>query len=394
MNRLVLVGNGFDLAHGMPTRYNDFLLGYLKRAFNSSGQGSLYQDRLMMVTSHDFQSQVSGLFDGLNTTDDLIEHCYKNGFLNALMNNKGIQIGSITIKPLIQVYIRSDFFRILLSKCNVNNWVEIENEYYLQLKKILKLGNKGNVPKELEELNTSMHGIIEALKVYLSELDCVGKNMDFTKIFEGDIVLDEMPLLKQEFSILPKETLILNFNYTSTVERYISDLKNVELVKVKINNIHGTLNDIGNPMIFGFGDEIDEDYQLLEKAKTKGFFKFIKSFWYFRTENYHNLIRFIESEEFQVVVLGHSCGLSDRTMLNLIFEHKNCKGIKIYYYANEQGDNFNELTEEISRHFSNKAALRAKVLPKPLCVPMPQINVKQLEGANIELEAADEIEPS
>lgn len=28
MNRLVLIGNGFDLAHGLPTRYEDFINWY------------------------------------------------------------------------------------------------------------------------------------------------------------------------------------------------------------------------------------------------------------------------------------------------------------------------------------------------------------------------------
>ena len=28
MNRIILIGNGFDLAHGLPTRYEDFLNWY------------------------------------------------------------------------------------------------------------------------------------------------------------------------------------------------------------------------------------------------------------------------------------------------------------------------------------------------------------------------------
>jgi len=28
MNRIVLIGNGFDLAHGLPTRYEDFIKDY------------------------------------------------------------------------------------------------------------------------------------------------------------------------------------------------------------------------------------------------------------------------------------------------------------------------------------------------------------------------------
>lgn len=28
MNRIILIGNGFDLAHGLPTRYEDFINDY------------------------------------------------------------------------------------------------------------------------------------------------------------------------------------------------------------------------------------------------------------------------------------------------------------------------------------------------------------------------------
>ena len=28
MNRIILIGNGFDLAHGLPTSYNDFIKDY------------------------------------------------------------------------------------------------------------------------------------------------------------------------------------------------------------------------------------------------------------------------------------------------------------------------------------------------------------------------------
>ena len=35
MNRLVLIGNGFDLSHNMKTRYNDFLFYYLKKILDS-----------------------------------------------------------------------------------------------------------------------------------------------------------------------------------------------------------------------------------------------------------------------------------------------------------------------------------------------------------------------
>ena len=31
MNRIILIGNGFDLAHGLPTRYEDFINWYWEK---------------------------------------------------------------------------------------------------------------------------------------------------------------------------------------------------------------------------------------------------------------------------------------------------------------------------------------------------------------------------
>ena len=35
MNRIVLIGNGFDLAHGLPTKYENFINWYWEQRVNS-----------------------------------------------------------------------------------------------------------------------------------------------------------------------------------------------------------------------------------------------------------------------------------------------------------------------------------------------------------------------
>src|SRR5690606_5036537 len=121
-------------------------------------------------------------------------------------------------------------------------------------------------------------------------------------------------------------------------------------------------------------DELDEDYNLIELEKSKGFLKYIKSFWYFKTTNYHDLLRFIGSDKYQIFILGHSCGLSDRTMLNMLFEHDNCESLKIFYYDNGKGyNNHEDLTYEISKHFKDKSRMRRLIVPKSRSQAMPQI---------------------
>ncbi|MBK9736891.1 MAG: hypothetical protein IPO92_18810 [Saprospiraceae bacterium] len=156
--------------------------------------------------------------------------------------------------------------------------------------------------------------------------------------------------------------MMLNFNYTATTEMYKRPGSDVI-------HIHGELNKKENPIIFGYGDERDETYDVLEKANIPEVFTHIKSFDYFKTDNYSRLLAFLESE-FDVYIMGHSCGLSDRTLLSTIFEHKNCRFIKIFYHNNEE--NYRKTTYEISRHFTDKAEMRKKVLDITKCKPMPQ----------------------
>jgi len=69
--------------------------------------------------------------------------------------------------------------------------------------------------------------------------------------------------------------------------------------------------------------------------------------------------------------MGLSCGNSDRTLLNTLFEHKNCISIKIFYHQREDGtDDYSDVIRNISRNFTNKSLFRKIVVDKTLCVPL------------------------
>src|SRR5690606_28537321 len=175
-------------------------------------------------------------------------------------------------------------------------------------------------------------------------------------------------LLNEDFTgenkkyIKPKEVCFLNFNYTRLT--YDLERRNYQHI-----NIHGNVKgDINNRPVFGFGDEIDADYLEMEKTNNNEFFTHIKSFEYFKNSNYNDLIEFINSDSYIVYIWGHSCGLSDRTLLNMIFEHDNCAAIKPYYWNKKDGtNNYTEITHNISRHFKNKLKMRNRVVSFDKC---------------------------
>ncbi len=126
-------------------------------------------------------------------------------------------------------------------------------------------------------------------------------------------------------------------------------------------------------MIFGYGDELDDDYKAISKLDDNAYLKNIKSIRYLETDNYRRLLTFIDSAPFQIYIMGHSCGNSDRTLLNTLFEHRNCVSIKPFYHKREDGtDDYIEIVQNISRNFNDMQMMRDRVVNKRYCHPLAQ----------------------
>ena len=177
-----------------------------------------------------------------------------------------------------------------------------------------------------------------------------------------DLTTRDYPYLAR----LPEQIMLLNFNYTNTPEKYLNQ------DVATIVPIHGKLD---NPesIIFGYGDEMDPSFKELRDFNNGECLKNVKSMRYLEAPNYRNVLSFIESAPFQVLIMGHSCSNSDRTLLNTIFEHPNCLSIKPYYYVTDKEkvtDNYTELVQHISRNFNDMKLMRDRVVNKTQCQPL------------------------
>ncbi len=81
-------------------------------------------------------------------------------------------------------------------------------------------------------------------------------------------------------------------------------------------------------------------------------------------------LEFMEMGNFETFIVGHSCGLSDKTMLKTIFEHETCVAIKNFNYRGKDEDFDKRM--QIARHFSDKPLMRKKVLPFDDSAVIPQ----------------------
>lgn len=433
MNRLIIIGNGFDLAHGLKTSYSHFINDYWKKTIQK--------------LQNEVNKNVTTYLYTFETEDIKIENVPGNHY------NAGNWVIADTYENLIEnlkaqkleLIFKNEFLKIITNKYKEQNWVDIEIEYYSLLKDTFK---KHDCIYGIEKLNEDFKRIKEALESYLAEEEeffiqnsdkylnyrrlkyNIGykiyapfKLKDFTEtainrraqeeykkyiidtngLKSDTITNDELSeesknlisKLGREanerelrkilindgahnyFDLIPNEILFLNFNYTFTEKIYANHSEFDSFIPGKriskqYIHIHGTTDKFdNNNVIFGFGDEIDDDYKSIENLNNNIYLENIKSIKYLETDNYKRLLEFLNSEEYQIYIFGHSCGISDRTLLNTLFEHKNCSSIKPFYHKKEDGfDNYSDIVKNISRNFNIKPIMRDKVVNKEYCEPL------------------------
>lgn len=259
-------------------------------------------------------------------------------------------------------------------------WVDIENDYY----QLLKAGmDNPDCDYTIGELNEQLVFLQEKLIEYLHTIqtgnvrdDLHNAIIDFfdpadfstegKKKALDNIGFDISSFAEVKYNngerkkLLPKRIMLLSFNYTKTAKMYNN-------FNITHNYIHGELEKPKN-IIFGYGDELDKSYQSILDMNDNELLRNVKSVKYLETRHYHDLLEFLLAAPFQVLIMGHSCGNSDRTLLNTVFEHENCVSIKPFYHKWEDGsDNYLELVQNISRNFTNMKLFRDRVVNKEQC---------------------------
>lgn len=425
MNRIILIGNGFDLAHGMQTSYGAFINDYWgnkrKEVLDKKYYNKTYQDdniiieRVPSLSYYEAakgESEYKSLLTSLNYNKAYIK--YQNKFLE-ILTEKNYSLNWVDIENEYYSLLKKSYKDFSRPKYYINNlnkdFKSIENlleEYLTRIEKEFSKGfpnnddeisfkssineviysdfslrdfSESSVNQLTEEIFQKVYRDIKDLQegnIHIQELDLSDRD---TRLYNALSGLDDKniktkikKLLKSElspnyFRYRPKEVLFVNFNYTSTEIHYDNPPRDSEFgndISTDIIHIHGILNNKKhNKIIFGFGDEIDKDYLEIENLNDNEYLQNIKSMKYLESDSYKRLLDFINSNNYQVFIFGHSCGISDRTLLNTLFEHKNCSSVKPYYRKKDDGtDNYSEMIRNISRNFTDKASMRDKVVNK------------------------------
>jgi hypothetical protein len=278
MANLIIIGNGFDLAHGLKTDYLSFL-----------------------------KSLILGCITNRKGIDGLIDY-------DAIPLN----LRDKELNQDLKVYgkaIQSHFINELLTHNIKPNWSDIENAYFSYIKKYI-IGSR-NYNISIGEFHKEFAKIIHELEIYLTNQENIGVKCinSYRHLFHDK--------LKEGY-------LIINFNYTNTLKIYDPDEK-------KVIHIHGELNNYDNPIIFGYAAD-DEDCKALFDKNDNEFIRHVKKYNYSLTDNFQQILQFLTDyshTNIDISIFGHSCSMSDKLILNQILNNQTSElkgNIRFFYY--------------------------------------------------------------
>lgn len=354
--KILLIGNGFDLAHGLPTSYSYFLdfcdkvekiftfqhrlteMVYKRKFLDDWNIDKSIKNKLLewykkSPTNHDellielndnirdniwinyflekrkqlgqnwidFESEISTVIQVFECVREHVER-------RKLMVNTGIEYKTAELaRDFVDFAIKSD-------KENLQSMYSILTEGLIDSNFITYLD------AFIEKMNINLDKLIRALEIYISEfinkIEVSQKNDDIKDI---------------------NPDCVLSFNYSNTYERIYGQSK-----EVTYDYIHGKADIKNNVdtcnLVLGIDEYLEDDkndklefiafkkfYQRIYKSTDSTYMKWVEQIKKYPEVN-HNLF-----------IFGHSLDKTDRDILKLLICNDNVT-TKIYYYRKNKND--------------------------------------------------------
>jgi len=367
-NLVYIIGNGFDIAHDLPTKYSDFADNLLTEISKRiiTNDNSIFTDRFKenneffhsenQITTRIMESRFNEIFRIIkynqNIDEDLDLYIRKN-------------------QNLLKLIVKNEFLIKLYSN-NYKNWFDIENSFFEELKiikdeliKIEKdakerpfrrengstLKNTESEIKKVIKLNNELEDIKNELEKYLKSIN-PSLNQTILNFFFKD-------------TENVNNLLVLDFNYTNTFKIYFEFIEQKVIDYLIPIKIHGSLTN--KDIIFGYGNDKNEHYNEIKNLEIDEFLEHFKTFKYLDSNNYNLTIDFLDSlDSYEVKVIGHSLQQTDKTLLSRVFNSPKCDKIHLLKRSDleetEKHKAYRTLSFALSRIISNEDSLRDTVV--------------------------------
>lgn len=287
MMNILVVGNGFDIAHGLPTQYKDYLgfLEYCKSVvkfnktnvnINKDVEEYIINNKIDLKNENQFKILhkiiernfwfyyfTKRKFDGENWIDFEKEISYLIRYLDQKL-------------PQEEMEIMEEFMGKFLTE---ENRQDLQSYYY----PIFIMKNNVTATILIEDLNDFIKGFEIYLRDFIMKLDFDKKTFNFASNFDR----------------------VISFNYTNTFEeiyseRYLNSKTN--LSQSKYDYVHGKINMEYTEkcnLVLGIDEYLDVD----ERSSNTNFIKFKKYFQRIYNETSCKYLNIIENiyEKFEIL---------------------------------------------------------------------------------------------
>lgn len=379
---ILVLGNGFDLAHGLPTSYLDFLkfvrvikafLEYEKKSGNDEGKFQQTLGEIDCAIANMIKEKMENQGTGTKLAGNLFSQkdmwnklIYDNFWIEHFERAKSIKEGWIDFEAEIAEVIRQ--IDVIIKRA------EVQGNRLIREPEICSLSHYMNK----SGLEITAQNIVKMLKEELEKLTRA------LELYFSDYVDDIMPGKRCLDIIDLKPTKVLNFNYTDTYKkiydkgdsgivydyihghaeatREMSDCnmvlgideylpeneKDTELLFVEFKKYYQRLYYKNQRLADGWCEDIKKDAEY-EAGARKYLFetevemdlindKPILENADFCAHNYEKILR-IKEELFikahpkhQIVIFGHSLGVTDKDILRKLILNPNVH-VTIYYHS-------------------------------------------------------------
>ncbi len=372
---ILIIGNGFDLAHGLPTKYTDFVQ-FCKRVrglFNYYDDSDFEYYKKNYLDNWEFDEQIKGVLENTHKTRKIIK----------LENDTyGIEISHLILNEIYQ-YIKDNFWIDYFTRFNKNeNWIDFEKEIsqivqdidkdmqgknfygqidfltnkYLDMKFLYKtletlLSDKNEDKKEnnqitYQELRDKLHKdldrLIRALEIYLTQYV---ENKDI-KVCSPDIKEVAIQINHNKHTALPAK--VISFNYTNTFQKLYGKSKGIEYDyihgKADINNSIET-----NNMVLGIDEYLPNDRRNkdIEFIAFKKFYQRIYKETGCKYKDWVDKIRLNKEQSHNLYIFGHSLDITDKDVLRDLILNDNVYTTIFYVNKSVMGQQIANLVKVI-----------------------------------------------
>lgn len=318
MKNVLVIGNGFDIAHGLYTKYIDFynFCNAIKRVLNDKKDIAIREDIKEELLRSEFMKSTANIINNKKiVNDDMLEKminiCKNNYWLNCIEERNlsndthWCDIEGVIADEISKLsYVAKKYDGARVNARALNESKEIINIYQHVMNYASKSYSfKTSVCLFKEKLLSDLNDLTWMLEIYLSKF--LNRKSKTYKFFET---------LNIDY--------IINFNYTDTYNKLYKKNIPTHFIHGKIrNNDKDAMN-----MVFGIGDSINEDDNNYEFIEFQKYYQRI----IYKTGN--NYAKWLDNNEIMnIFIFGHSVNEVDGDIIKRLITRK-YTNIYIYYY--------------------------------------------------------------